>query len=161
MLRGFDAAQAGLGLQRVLRVTEKVGLRLRGEFFNILNRPNFANPTNMLTSALFGRATQILANGAWLRRRQRRLHRPLPHQRPALRPTGAETPVLSSSAGDLGPFRVCRRCFFHVHADSEFIFSLHLNTTRQNPTPRVAAAANSRAMVEVWGGPFDDATLVP
>ena len=33
------------------------------EFFNILNHPNFANPTNMLTTGLFGRATQTLANG--------------------------------------------------------------------------------------------------
>ncbi|HEV3331622.1 MAG TPA: TonB-dependent receptor [Bryobacteraceae bacterium] len=63
VLRGFDAAQADLGLQRVFRVTETVGLRLRGEFFNILNHPNFANPTNLLTSGLFGRSTQTLANG--------------------------------------------------------------------------------------------------
>jgi hypothetical protein len=45
-------------LQRVFRVTEKAGLRFRGEFFNILNHPNFANPTNLLTNGLFGRSTQ-------------------------------------------------------------------------------------------------------
>ena len=39
------------------------GLRFRAEFFNILNHPNFANPTNTLTSGLFGRSTQTLANG--------------------------------------------------------------------------------------------------
>jgi len=50
-------------LQRQFRVTEKTSLRFRGEFFNILNHPNFANPTNTLTSALFGRSTQTLANG--------------------------------------------------------------------------------------------------
>jgi hypothetical protein len=62
VLRGFNAAQADLGLQRTFRVTEKTGLRFRGEFFNILNHPNFGNPTNMLNSALFGRSAQTLAN---------------------------------------------------------------------------------------------------
>jgi hypothetical protein len=63
VLRGFDALQADIGVQRQFRVTEKVGLRFRSEFFNILNHPNFANPTNSLTSALFGYSTQTLANG--------------------------------------------------------------------------------------------------
>jgi hypothetical protein len=62
VLRGFDATQADVGVQRVFRVTEKVNLRLRGEFFNILNHPNFGSPTNSLTSPLFGQSTQTLAN---------------------------------------------------------------------------------------------------
>jgi hypothetical protein len=62
VLRGFDATQADIGVQRVFRVTERVGLRFRGEFFNIFNHPNFGNPTNILTSPLFGRSTQTLAN---------------------------------------------------------------------------------------------------
>jgi hypothetical protein len=63
VLRGFSAAQADIGVQRTFRIREGAGLRFRGEFFNILNHPNFANPTNSLTSALFGRSTQTLANG--------------------------------------------------------------------------------------------------
>jgi hypothetical protein len=63
VLRGFDAVQADLGVQRNFRVTENAGLRFRAEFFNILNHPDFANPTNTLTSGLFGRSTQTLANG--------------------------------------------------------------------------------------------------
>jgi hypothetical protein len=63
VLRGFNAAQADLSLQRQFRFTEKVGLRFRAEFFNVLNHPNFANPVNSLTNALFGRSTQTLANG--------------------------------------------------------------------------------------------------
>ena len=63
VLRGFDATQADLGVQRVFRLTEKAGLRFRGEFFNIFNHPNFGNPTNSLPSPLFGRSTQTLANG--------------------------------------------------------------------------------------------------
>jgi hypothetical protein len=62
VLRGFDATQADLGVQPIVRVTEKEGLRLRGEFFNILNHPNFGSPTNSLTSSLFGRSTSTLAN---------------------------------------------------------------------------------------------------
>ena len=63
VLRGFGAAQADIGVQRIFRVAERAGLRLRAEFFNILNHPNYGNPTNSLTSALFGRSTQSLANG--------------------------------------------------------------------------------------------------
>jgi hypothetical protein len=63
VLRGFNAAQADIGVQRNFRITEGVGLHFRSEFFNILNHPNFANPTNTLTSPLFGRSTQTLANG--------------------------------------------------------------------------------------------------
>ena len=37
-------------------------LRFRAEFFNIFNHPNFGSPTNVLTSPLFGRSTQTLAN---------------------------------------------------------------------------------------------------
>jgi hypothetical protein len=62
VLQGFDATQADIGLQRIFRISEKVGLRLRGEFFNILNHPNFGSPTNNLTSPLFGRSAQTLAN---------------------------------------------------------------------------------------------------
>jgi hypothetical protein len=50
VLRGFDATQADIGVQRIFRVTERVNLRFRAEFFNILNHPNFANPTNSLPS---------------------------------------------------------------------------------------------------------------
>jgi hypothetical protein len=62
VLRGFDATQADLALQRVFLLTEKVRLQFRGEFFNIFNHPNFGSPTNSLTSALFGRSTATLAN---------------------------------------------------------------------------------------------------
>ena len=62
VLRGFDAAQADIGVQRNFRIKETTGLRFRGEFFNILNHPNFGNPINSLPSPLFGRSTQTLAN---------------------------------------------------------------------------------------------------
>jgi uncharacterized membrane protein (DUF4010 family) len=62
VLRGFDATQADLGLQRTFPTTEKTALRLGGEFFNVLNHPNFGSPTNSLTSPLFGRSTETLAS---------------------------------------------------------------------------------------------------
>ena len=46
------ATQADLGLQRAFRITEKTALRRRGEFFNVLNHPNFGSPTNSHQSAV-------------------------------------------------------------------------------------------------------------
>ena len=62
VLRGFGAWQADVGLQRQFHVTERLGLRFRAEFFNIFNHPNLGSPVNLLTSLLFGRSTQTLAN---------------------------------------------------------------------------------------------------
>lgn len=62
VLRGFGAWQADVGLQRQFQLTERMGLRFRAEFFNIFNHPNFGSPVNLLTNALFGRSTQMLAN---------------------------------------------------------------------------------------------------
>jgi hypothetical protein len=62
VLRGFGAWQADVAFQRQFHITEKVGLRFRGEFFNIFNHPNFGPPTNDLTSPQFGYSTQTLAS---------------------------------------------------------------------------------------------------
>ncbi len=63
VLRGFGAWQADVAFQRQFRLTEKVGLRFRGEFFNLFNHPNFAPPNNSLPSKLFGQSTETLASG--------------------------------------------------------------------------------------------------
>ena len=62
VLRGFGAWQADVGVQRQFHLTERLELRFRAEFFNLFNHPNFGSPTNVLTSPLFGRSTQTLAN---------------------------------------------------------------------------------------------------
>jgi hypothetical protein len=62
VLRGFGAWQADVGVHRQFHITERLGLRFQAEFFNIFNHPNFGNPISVLTSPLFGRSTQILAN---------------------------------------------------------------------------------------------------
>jgi hypothetical protein len=62
VLRGFGTFQADFAIQRQFRITEKVDLRFRSEFFNILNHPNFGPPNNDLTSSLFGQSTQTFAS---------------------------------------------------------------------------------------------------
>ncbi|MBV8450802.1 MAG: TonB-dependent receptor [Deltaproteobacteria bacterium] len=59
-LRGFGASQLDFTLRRQFRITERVGLQARADFFNIFNHPNFAPPVNYMTSPLFGQATQML-----------------------------------------------------------------------------------------------------
>jgi hypothetical protein len=60
--RGFGAWQADVAFQREFHLTEKLGLRFRGEFFNLFNHPNFGSPENTLGDLLFGQSTQSLAN---------------------------------------------------------------------------------------------------
>ncbi len=43
-LRGFDLAQLDFVARRTFKLTERVNLQFRAEFFNALNRPNFAQP---------------------------------------------------------------------------------------------------------------------
>ena len=62
VLRGFGAFQLDFAVQRQFRITEKIGLRFRSEFFNIFNHPNFGPPNNDYTSPLFGQSTQTLAS---------------------------------------------------------------------------------------------------
>jgi len=61
-LRGFGATQWDITLRRQFRFTERLSLQARGDFFNILNHPNFGSPINYLSSPQFGQATQMLNN---------------------------------------------------------------------------------------------------
>jgi hypothetical protein len=62
VLRGFGAFQGDLAAQRQFDLVERLKLKFRCEFFNILNHPNFGPPTNSLTSPLFGYSTETLAS---------------------------------------------------------------------------------------------------
>ena len=62
VLRAFGASQADIAFQRQFRLTDKVQLRFRGEFFNIFNHPNFGPPDSNITDALFGYSTATLAS---------------------------------------------------------------------------------------------------
>jgi len=59
----FGAAQADIAFQRQFRLTERIQLHFRGEFFNIFNHPTFGPPDNNLNDGLFGRSTATL-NGS-------------------------------------------------------------------------------------------------
>ena len=61
-LRGFGATQWDITLRRQFRFTERISLQARGDFFNILNHPNFGSPINYLSSPKFGQATEMLNN---------------------------------------------------------------------------------------------------
>jgi len=62
VMRAFGTWQENIAIRRQFRLAEGIGLQFRTEFFNIFNHPSFGPPTNSLTSALFGRATQTLQN---------------------------------------------------------------------------------------------------
>jgi outer membrane receptor protein involved in Fe transport len=59
-LRGFPFAQLDLSLRRRFALTERAGLQLRLDLFNVFNRPNFADPLGDLGSASFGRSVSTL-----------------------------------------------------------------------------------------------------
>ena len=50
--RGFDFASLDLRLSRTFRITERVGLQLLAEAFNVLNRANFGVPNNTFGSGV-------------------------------------------------------------------------------------------------------------
>jgi hypothetical protein len=63
-LRGFGFAQLDLALRRVIPITERYRFSIALEGFNVLNHPNFANPSSLeganLASPDFGVVTQML-----------------------------------------------------------------------------------------------------
>lgn len=63
VLRGFSASQVDVALRRDFKLVESLNLQFRLDAFNLFNHANFANPTGILTSAIFGRATQMLSSG--------------------------------------------------------------------------------------------------
>jgi hypothetical protein len=63
VLRGFPAVQADFSLRREFDLREGTALQLRMEAFNLFNHPNFYNPSGVLSSSNFGRATQMLGSG--------------------------------------------------------------------------------------------------
>ncbi len=62
-LRGFGLSQVDLSLRRRFVVREGAGIEFRAEAFNVLNTPNFANPTGVMTSGNFGRSVAMLNSG--------------------------------------------------------------------------------------------------
>jgi hypothetical protein len=71
VLRGFDAWQIDFALHRKFELSDRINLEFRAEAFNILNHPNFANPSDPNDPASlplahtpdWGASQAILANG--------------------------------------------------------------------------------------------------
>jgi hypothetical protein len=63
VLRGFGAKQLDVALRRDFKLVESLNLQFRLDAFNLFNHANFANPNGILTSAIFGRASQMLSSG--------------------------------------------------------------------------------------------------
>jgi hypothetical protein len=92
-LRGFGATQWDMTVRRQFRLTERIALQARGDFFNILNHPNFGSPINYLSSPQFGQSTQTLNNWRW--RPERRPQSSLSNWRTAIDPACTQTSVLN------------------------------------------------------------------
>jgi Carboxypeptidase regulatory-like domain/TonB dependent receptor-like, beta-barrel len=60
---GLGANQVDLSMQRAFTITEKIHLSFRMDAFNILNHPNFANPSGQVGNGTFGTFTQMLNRG--------------------------------------------------------------------------------------------------
>lgn len=61
ILNGPALANTDLTLMKPVRITERLNLQLRGEFFNALNQVNFNAPTTSVSSGSFGRITSARA----------------------------------------------------------------------------------------------------
>jgi hypothetical protein len=64
-LRGFPFSQVDLAMRRAFHVSDRLRLSFRAEAFNVLNHPNFMNPSadDRLGTPNFGRATRMANRG--------------------------------------------------------------------------------------------------
>jgi hypothetical protein len=59
-VRGDGANNFDISFFKNFAITERVGLQFRGEFFNIFNSPQFAEPNGAFGNAAFGSVTAQL-----------------------------------------------------------------------------------------------------
>ena len=59
-MRGFDLVQGNLGMNRSLKVYERLHVEIAGETFNVLNHPNFGYIDPYLTDSVFGQSIRML-----------------------------------------------------------------------------------------------------
>ena len=60
--RGPGFTQWDASLSKTTHISEKVSVQFRGELFNLLNHPNFANPDAFTSDPTFGASTATIAN---------------------------------------------------------------------------------------------------
>jgi hypothetical protein len=61
VLRGFGAAQWDFAVHRTIGIREPVKLQFRAELFNVLNHPNFGQPSGQFGTPGFGLSNQMLS----------------------------------------------------------------------------------------------------
>jgi len=61
VLRGFNLNQVNFTIRREFALVERLKLQFRAEMFNVLNHPNFADPSGSLFSPEFGYSTHMLS----------------------------------------------------------------------------------------------------
>ncbi len=62
--RAPGIAQLDLGLSKFVAITERAGIRLRGDLFNATNRPQYGAPNADVSASNFGIITTTLNNYA-------------------------------------------------------------------------------------------------
>jgi len=60
--RGPGFTQVDVSLAKQSQITERYGLRLEAQVFNLLNHPNFSNPDGYMSDYNFGRSTTTVGN---------------------------------------------------------------------------------------------------
>jgi len=60
--RGFPLRQFDISLARQFRLTEKLRVDLRADFFNLANHANFAPETASMSSGSFGQSISMMNN---------------------------------------------------------------------------------------------------
>jgi len=60
--RGPGYTQVDLGLSKMAHITERWQVQLGGQMFNLLNHPNFSNPSGLMNDAHFGESTSTVGN---------------------------------------------------------------------------------------------------
>ncbi|MCX6610974.1 MAG: hypothetical protein NTW74_08995, partial [Acidobacteria bacterium] len=53
-------------LMKNFQVKERAQVQLRGELFNLLNRPNFSNPSGLRSSPAFGQISNTVNDGRFI-----------------------------------------------------------------------------------------------
>jgi hypothetical protein len=61
---GFGLSQVDLSLSRKFPITDRANLQFRADAFNLLNHPNFANPTGYFQYGSYGLQSQSMLNQA-------------------------------------------------------------------------------------------------
>jgi Carboxypeptidase regulatory-like domain/TonB dependent receptor len=60
--RGPGFTQWDASISKTTQLSERLAVQFRGELFNLLNHPNFANPDSFLSDSTFGISTSTIAN---------------------------------------------------------------------------------------------------